>query len=57
MERRAKVFNETVFPPVFGPVIIKTLFPSINLMSIGTAFSFKRGCRAFINIGGSFIAF
>ncbi len=50
--KRANVFKLTVFPPVFGPVIIKTLFSGRNFISIGTAFSPKSGCRAAFKAGG-----
>ena len=33
---RPKVFNETVFPPVLGPVIISVLYWSPSIASIGT---------------------
>ena len=50
--KRAKVLRLTVFPPVFGPVIMRTLFSSRNFMSIGTAFSASRGCLAPTSTGG-----
>ena len=41
--KSAMVFSVTVFPPVFGPVIMRTRFPPIKLMSTGTAFSPNTG--------------
>ena len=48
------VFNVTVLPPVFGPVMIRIFLPCIKVMVTGTAFSPRRGCRAFEMKGGSF---
>ena len=39
------VFNATVLPPVFGPVISNTRFGGSSRMSTGTA-SLSNGCRA-----------
>ena len=45
--KRPTVFNVTVFPPVFGPVITKVLNVVPNSSEIGTAFSWsKSGCFA-----------
>ena len=41
------VLNADVFPPVFGPVIIKMSNSFPNSMSIGIGFSIK-GCFAFL---------
>ena len=46
---RPTVFKDTVLPPVFGPVTIRSwnFFPSMT--SIGTTFFLsKSGCRAFL---------
>ena len=46
-EKRPTVFKDTVFPPVFGPVIISWLKPVPSSMFIGTTFfGSKSGCRA-----------
>ena len=54
--RSPSVLRATVFPPVFGPVIISESKSSPSLISVGTIlFVLRRGCLAPVRTIGPFL--